>query len=61
MLGTTRDDAAPLVGRAKERELLASLLDQVATRGQALVLAASRASASLGCCLRPHELHASAA
>jgi AAA ATPase domain len=37
MLGT-RDGAAPLLGRAKEQELLASLLDEVATRGQALVL-----------------------
>jgi hypothetical protein len=37
MLGT-RDDAAPLLGRAKEQDLLTSLLDEVATRGQALVL-----------------------
>src|SRR6201999_3738442 len=38
MLSTTRDGAAPLLGRAEEQGLLASLLDEVATRGQALVL-----------------------
>jgi DNA-binding CsgD family transcriptional regulator len=38
MLGTARDEAAPLFGRANEERLLASLLDEVATRGQALVL-----------------------
>src|ERR1700759_5185738 len=38
MLGTTRDDAAPLLGRTEEQGLLASLLDELATRGQALVL-----------------------
>src|SRR6476619_7129049 len=38
MLSTTRDDAAPLLGRTEEQGLLASLLDEVATRGQALVL-----------------------
>jgi DNA-binding CsgD family transcriptional regulator len=38
MLGTARDEAAPLVGRLPERALLVSLLDEVATRGQALVL-----------------------
>ena len=38
MLATVRDDAAPLVGRAQEEALLTSLLDEVATRGQALVL-----------------------
>jgi DNA-binding CsgD family transcriptional regulator len=35
---TTRDDAAPLLGRAEEEALLTSLLDEVATRGRALVL-----------------------
>src|SRR3954468_14942136 len=38
MLGTARDEAAPLVGRHDEQALLTSLLDDVATRGQALVL-----------------------
>jgi predicted ATP-dependent serine protease len=38
MLGTTRDEIAPFLGRAKERRLLMSLLDEAATRGQALVL-----------------------
>ena len=39
MLSTTRDDAAPpLLGRTEEQGLLASLLDEVATRGRALVL-----------------------
>src|SRR3954447_2882834 len=39
MLGTARDEAAPpLLGRAQEQSLLTSLLDEVATRGQALVL-----------------------
>jgi hypothetical protein len=38
MLRTTRDGAAPLFGRTEEQGLLASLLDEVATRGQALVL-----------------------
>jgi DNA-binding CsgD family transcriptional regulator len=37
MIGTSRDEAAPLLGRAGEQRLLASLLDEVATRGQALV------------------------
>src|SRR3954470_24593130 len=37
MVGTSRDEAAPLLGRADEQRLLASLLDDVATRGQALV------------------------
>src|SRR6476659_3428403 len=37
MLSTTRDDAAPLLGRTEEQDLLASLLDEVATRGHALV------------------------
>src|ERR1700759_5545833 len=38
MLSMTRDDSAPLVGRTEEQDLLASLLGEVATRGQALVL-----------------------
>src|SRR3954462_8739753 len=38
MLGTARDETAPFLGRANEERLLASLLDEVATRGQALVL-----------------------
>ena len=37
MLITTRD-AAPLLGRTQERRLLTSLLDEVTTHGQALVL-----------------------
>jgi predicted ATPase len=35
---TARDETAPLLGRANEQGLLASLLDEVSTRGQALVL-----------------------
>ena len=38
MLGTARDEIAPLLGRAYEQTLLASLLEEVNTRGQALVL-----------------------
>jgi DNA-binding CsgD family transcriptional regulator len=38
MLVTARDEAAPLLGRDRERTLLRSLLDDVAVRGQALVL-----------------------
>jgi AAA ATPase-like protein len=38
MLGTARDEIAPFLGRADEQRLLASLLDEVTTRGQALVL-----------------------
>src|ERR1700727_1819975 len=38
MLGSAHGDAAPLLGRLEERSLLTSLLDDVATRGQALVL-----------------------
>ena len=53
MLGTARDQAAPLLGRAEEQSLLTSLLDEVDDRGQALCFAVSRASASLGCCLSP--------
>src|SRR5437660_12818850 len=38
MLGTAGDEAAPLLGRNREQSLLRSVLDEVATRGQALVL-----------------------
>src|SRR3954453_17755979 len=38
MLGTRRDEPAPLVGRDREQALLTSLLDEVAESGQALVL-----------------------
>ncbi len=38
MLGTTREPTVPLVGRVDEQRLLASLLDEVDARGQALVL-----------------------
>jgi DNA-binding CsgD family transcriptional regulator len=38
MLGTAGDEASPLLGRDWERSLLTSVLDDVATRGQALVL-----------------------
>lgn len=38
MLGTPHGEIAPLLGRAKELSLLASLLDEVAAHGQALVL-----------------------
>jgi hypothetical protein len=38
MFGPVRDQAAPLLGRAREQSLLASLLDGVSERGQALVL-----------------------
>jgi DNA-binding CsgD family transcriptional regulator len=38
MFATARDEAAPLLGRGREQNLLKSLLDEVATRGQALVL-----------------------
>src|SRR4051812_3679145 len=38
MLGTAGEEAAPLLGRSQERCLLTSLLDGVATRGEALVL-----------------------
>ena len=37
MLGTARDEAAPLLGRAGEQSLLTSVLDEVGDRGQALV------------------------
>jgi predicted ATPase len=38
MLGSARDQAAPLLGRAQEQSLLTSILDGVGDRGQALVL-----------------------
>jgi hypothetical protein len=38
MFGTARDEAAPLLGRDQERSLLRSVLDEVGTHGQALVL-----------------------
>src|SRR4051812_21623237 len=38
MLGTADHEAAPLLGRRREQDLLTSLLDDVATRGHALVL-----------------------
>src|SRR3979411_231326 len=38
MVGTVGNDDAPLVGRDQEQSLLRSVLDEVATRGQALVL-----------------------
>src|SRR3954467_328378 len=38
MLGTAAHEAAPLLGRLEEQSLLTSLLDDVATRGHALVL-----------------------
>src|ERR1700761_9148417 len=38
MSGTVRQEAVSLVGRARERALLTALLDDVGTRGQALVV-----------------------
>ena len=38
MLGSARDQAAPLLGRAREQSLLTSILDEVGEHGQALVL-----------------------
>src|ERR1700744_1914038 len=38
MLDSARDSSTPLLGRADEQRLLSSLLDEVAMRGQALVL-----------------------
>src|ERR687885_2806807 len=38
MLGTAHDRPQPFVGRLDEQKLLTSLLDEVATRGQALIL-----------------------
>ena len=45
MLGTVCDEVAPLVGRKQEQSLLASVLDDVALRGQALLL---RGEAGIG-------------
>jgi len=45
MLGNVRDEVAPLVGREQEQSLLASVLDHVAVRGQALLL---RGEAGIG-------------
>ena len=38
MPGSAHDEAAPLLGRAREQSLLTSLLDGIGDRGQALVL-----------------------
>ena len=38
MLSKARDEIAPLFGRADEQRILASALDEIPTRGQALVL-----------------------
>jgi DNA-binding CsgD family transcriptional regulator len=38
MIGSAHGEAAPLLGRLEEQSLMTSLLDDVATRGQALVL-----------------------
>ncbi len=38
MLSTARDEIAPLLGRTDEQKLMTSLLNEVATRGQTLVL-----------------------
>lgn len=38
MLLTARDEAAPLLGRDQERTLLRTILAEVATHGQALVV-----------------------
>jgi predicted ATP-dependent serine protease len=38
MLGPADQQAAPLLGRVDEQRVLTSLLDDVGTRGQALVL-----------------------
>lgn len=38
MFAATQDEAVPLLGRDQERSLLKSLLDEVATHGQALML-----------------------
>jgi hypothetical protein len=37
MLGTAHDEATPLLGRLEEQQLLTSLFDDVAMRGQAVV------------------------
>ena len=38
MVAASRDEDAPLLGRAREQNFLRSLLDEVALHGQALVL-----------------------
>jgi hypothetical protein len=38
MIGSAHGEAVPLLGRLEEQSLMTSLLDDVATRGQALVL-----------------------
>ena len=38
MVGITRDEGAPLLGRLEEQSLMTSLLDDVGARGQALVV-----------------------
>ena len=38
MLGSARDEAAPLLGRAREERLLTSILDGIGDHGQAPVL-----------------------
>jgi predicted ATPase len=38
MVGTAHGKSVPLLGRDEEQRLLRSLVDEVATRGQALVL-----------------------
>ena len=45
MLGTVGDEVAPLIGREQEQSLLTSVLDEVAARGEALVL---RGEAGIG-------------
>ena len=45
MLGSVRDEVAPVIGRGQEQRLLTSVLDEVAARGQALVL---RGEADIG-------------
>ena len=38
MVGIARDEASPLLGRLEEQSLMSSLLDDIAARGQALVV-----------------------
>lgn len=45
MLGSVRNEVAPVIGREQEQRLLTSVLDEVAARGQALVL---RGEADIG-------------
>jgi predicted ATPase len=45
MLGSVRDEVAPVIGREQEQRLLTSVLDEVAARDQALVL---RGEADIG-------------